>query len=105
MTSGIFANVKVNYARLIKLSLHNFLRKGIRLDFGNNFPERVLNFDYFWLNKIIINCRALMHYCEEYKTVTVNACSDLLNPSVVISNSRQNHKPEESKEPKEPEDP
>ena len=46
-----------------------------------------------------------MHYCEEYKTVTVNACSDLLNPSLVISNSRKNHKPEESKEPKEPEEP
>ena len=46
-----------------------------------------------------------MHYCEEYKTVTVNACSDLLNPSLVISNSRQNHKPEESKEPKVPKEP
>ena len=45
-----------------------------------------------------------MHYCEEYKTVTVNACSDLLNPSLVISNSRQNHKPEVPGEPKEPEE-
>ena len=46
-----------------------------------------------------------MHYCEEYKTVTVNACSDLLNPSLVISNSRQNDKPEEPGEPEEYEEP